>query len=88
VDKVADALTHTVLLTVQEAGGAENVPGPPLFAEADYQAVVHQAAGVVSVQCDCDIDDALAMLRARSFANGQPVTAIAARIVDGTLRLY
>jgi hypothetical protein len=88
VDKVADALTHTVLLTAREAGGAEDVPGLPLFAEADYQAVVHQAAGVVSVQCDCDIDDALAMLRARSFANGQPVTAIAARIVDGTLRLY
>jgi hypothetical protein len=84
-DKLADALTHTVLLTARAADG---IPRLPLFEEADYQAVVHQAVGVVSVQCDCDLDDALAMLRARSFADGQPVAVIAARIVDGTLRLY
>jgi len=87
-DKVADALTHTVLLNSRAAGEAEGIPRLPLFDEADYQAVVHQAVGMVSIQCDCDIDDALAMLRARSFADGRPVAVIAQQIVDGILRLY
>jgi hypothetical protein len=87
-DKVADALTHTVLLNSHATDEADGIPRLPLFEEADYQAVVHQAAGMVSVQCDCDLDDAMAMLRARSFADGQPVAAIAEQIVRGTLRLY
>jgi len=86
-DVVADVLTHRVLLTSVAAAADEDVPRLPLFDEADYQAIVHQAVGMVSVQCDCDLDDALAMLRARSFADGQPVTRIAAQIVDRTLRL-
>jgi hypothetical protein len=88
LDRVVDALTHTVLqaspATARDGGG----PGLALFEEADYQAIVHQATGMVSVQCDCAPDDALAMLRARSFADGQPIAVIAARIVAGTTRLF
>lgn len=86
-DVVADVLTHTVLLTSPEATADESIPRLPLFDEADYQAVVHQAVGIVSVQCDCGLDDARALLRARSFTDGQPVARIAAQVVDGTLRL-
>lgn len=70
--RVAEALTYTVLL-----------PGDPLFGELDYQAVVHQAAGVLSVRFACAIDDAEAMLRARAFAEGQSVEALAAGVVRG-----
>ena len=83
VSRIADALTHTVLLTPEPDG----LPDLPLFAEGDFQAVVHQAVGMVSVQCDCTLDDALAMLRARAFVADQPITTIAAGILAGTIRL-
>ena len=83
VGQVADALTHTVLLTSDTDG----IPLLPLFTEGDYHAIVHQAVGMVSVQCDCSLDDALAMLRARAFVAGQPITAIAEDVVAGRTRL-
>lgn len=84
-DRVADALAHAVLDTTKPAG---TNPHLPLFDEADYCDVVHQAAGMVSVQCDCGPHDAMAMLRARAFADGLPVDVIAGRVVRGTLRLF
>lgn len=86
-DRVADALAHAVLDTAQTAENIDSGPILPLFDEADYRDVVHQAVGMVSAQCDCDLLDATAMLRARSFADGLPVDEIAERIVGGTLRL-
>jgi hypothetical protein len=86
-DRVADALAHALLDTAQTTENADSGPILPLFDEADYRDVVHQAIGMVSVQCECDLHDATAMLRARSFADGVPVDEIAGRIVDGTLRL-
>ena len=89
--RVADAVTHTVLLAPRPApdwvfpdGG---LPGAPLFGESDYQAVVHQAAGMVSVQCGCGIDDAEALVRARAFADGQPVEKVAFSVLRGETRL-
>ena len=41
------------------------------FGLTDDQAIVHQAAGMVSAQCRRGIGDALALLRARAFADGQ-----------------
>ncbi|HEX3787405.1 MAG TPA: GAF domain-containing protein [Pseudonocardiaceae bacterium] len=88
VDRVADALTHSVLLTTETPTDDEDgIPDLPLFTEADYRAVVHQAAGMVSVQCECAIDDALVMIRARAFTDGTPVDTIAGLIVAGSLRL-
>ncbi|HEX6451822.1 MAG TPA: GAF and ANTAR domain-containing protein [Trebonia sp.] len=57
------------------------------FGLTDDQAVVHQAAGMVSIQCDCSINDAMALLRARAFANGQPVEQLAVAVVHDGLRL-
>lgn len=76
--RVADALTHTVLLPEQ---------GPELFGEADYQAEIHQAAGMVSVRCGCGIDDAEALLRVRAFADGQPVELLAHSVLRGESQL-
>jgi hypothetical protein len=86
VDVVADALTHTVLTNAPTAADEDGLAGLPLFEEADYQAVVHQATGMVSVQSGCQVSDALAMIRARAFVDEQSVEAISTRIVAGALR--
>jgi hypothetical protein len=86
-DRVADALAHAVLQAAQLPERGHTAPHLPLFDEADYCEVVHQAVGMVAVQCACDLRDAMALLRARAFADGHPVDAIAERIVHGTLRL-
>ena len=57
------------------------------FGLTDDHAVVHQAAGMVSAHCRCGIDDALALLRARAFADSQPVEQVAHAVVHYGLRL-
>jgi hypothetical protein len=59
----------------------------PLLAEADHRAVVHQAAGIVSVQHGCPIADALALVRARAFADDRSIESLATDIVAHRLRL-
>lgn len=74
--RMADALAATMLLTPQRG----------LFDAADYQPVVHQAAGMTEVHCGCGIDDAEAMLRARAFADGRPVEDVARDVLRGDIR--
>lgn len=58
-----------------------------LVDEADIHPVVHQAAGVLSVQLGLGIVDAYAMLRARAFAEGKSLDTIAANIITGRSQL-
>jgi hypothetical protein len=96
---IADAVVATVLSgpAAALAGGADPDDGSPasaLFGEGgffppgDYQAVVHQAAGMLSVRRGCGIDDAEALLRARAFAEGQPVERIAQSVLRGETSLW
>ncbi|WP_160148710.1 GAF domain-containing protein [Amycolatopsis alkalitolerans] len=73
---VADALTRSVLL-------ADELP---LLADTDRQPVVNQATGSVSVQCACSLTDALALIQAHAFAEGEPIETVAARVMSGQLR--
>src|SRR5262249_34871598 len=57
------------------------------FGLTDDQAVVHQAAGMISARCRCSPGDALALLRARAFADGQPVGQVAHAVVHDGLRM-
>ncbi|MER5951372.1 GAF and ANTAR domain-containing protein [Streptomyces sp. NPDC001904] len=77
--RIADALARSVLL------GGDAVPG--LFGGIDYRAVVHQAAGVVAVQVDCSVADALELVKARAFADGRPIGDVARDIVNRQLKL-
>ncbi|MEV1018768.1 GAF and ANTAR domain-containing protein [Streptomyces sp. NPDC050264] len=77
--EVADALTRSVLL------GQDAVPG--LFGGIDYRAVVHQAAGMAAVQLQCQVADALEMVKARAFAEGRRIGDVARDIVHGQLKL-
>ncbi|WP_353942167.1 GAF and ANTAR domain-containing protein [Streptomyces sp. HUAS MG91] len=77
--RIADALTRSVLLDGDAVAA--------LFSGIDYRAVVHQAAGVVAVQLDCSVDDALEMVKARAFADGRAIGDVAADIVNRQLKL-
>ncbi|MER0449038.1 GAF and ANTAR domain-containing protein [Streptomyces sp. Edi4] len=78
--KVADALAESMLL------GPDADPG--LYGETDHRAVVHQAAGVLSEQIHCSLDNALSLIKARAFSRGEPPESVARRIVSGDLKLH
>jgi hypothetical protein len=81
--KVADALPLTLSQAALGSRPGDGIPELPLFGEADFPAVVHQAAGMVSQQCRCGISDAMALLRARAFSTGRPAEEVAAGVVRG-----
>jgi hypothetical protein len=84
--RVADALTHTVL-NVPGTVSDDEIPAVPIFDESDFLAKVHQAAGMVSVQQSCEPNDAIALLRARAFADGLPLETLADLVIHGDVRL-
>jgi hypothetical protein len=49
----------------------------------DHDAVVHQAVGILSVQCSCELDEAADLLAARAFADGRPLPEVAMRVLAG-----
>jgi hypothetical protein len=76
-----------LLLTLQDRGdGVGAVP----WAVGDgsrFRAEVHQAVGVMMVQCDVDATDAFAVLCAHAYATGRPMEEIAGEVVTRRLRL-
>jgi hypothetical protein len=84
--RVADALTHTVLNRPGSIGEDE-VPTVSMFDEASFRATIDQAAGMLSVQHACKPADAVALLRARAFADGLPIETLAEQVVRGEVRL-
>jgi hypothetical protein len=84
--RIADALPPTLARVLRGSWTADGIAELPLFGEAGFPAVVHRAAGMVSLQCGCEITDALALLRARAFSAGRPAEEIAAGILRGELR--
>jgi hypothetical protein len=52
-----------------------------------HRSVVHQATGMVSVQADVSLADALMLIRAHAFAEARRVSAVADDIVERHLRL-
>ncbi|WP_419997171.1 GAF and ANTAR domain-containing protein [Streptomyces boninensis] len=77
-DEVAAALTNLLL-------GAD--ADPELYGGLDHQDVVHQATGMVAEQQGCTVNDALSIIKARAFADGESVRLVAERIVHGKMRL-
>ena len=89
---VADTLAHAVLaapevIAPEVIASEEGVPRIGMFEDRDLRPVVHQAAGMLCVQASCTIADALALIRARAFADDATVEATASQIVSGRLRL-
>ena len=60
--------------------------GADLESGADFRFVVHQASGMVSVQLEVSVGEALVRLRAHAFAHGRPLTDVARDVVARQLR--
>jgi hypothetical protein len=67
-----------------------SVPGaltPALEHMTDHRSMVHQAAGMITVQLDMSIEEALVALRARAFRTGTSIAELAADVVARRVRL-
>ena len=81
--EIADLVTQLVLAMQSEAA-EESVAWA--LEVSDQRAVVHQATGMIAVQIDSDVDEALVRLRAHAFAADQPIHEVAEDVVKGQLR--
>lgn len=59
---------------------------PDLGSPLEDRAEVHQATGVIAVQAAVGLAEALLLLRARAFSDGNTMRETARAVVDGTLR--
>ena len=78
-------LTETVL-SLQDAAPSGTL-APDLDDAVAYRAEIYQASGMVAVQLQVPVADALVRIRAHAFVAGRPVGAVAADIVARRLRL-
>jgi hypothetical protein len=65
-------------------GGVES---PEKSDDMQHRAVVHQAAGMVMVQLDVTIEEALVVLRSTAYSESTPINELATAVVDGRRRL-
>ncbi|HVA04644.1 MAG TPA: GAF and ANTAR domain-containing protein [Acidimicrobiales bacterium] len=80
---VADLVTDQVL-DIQAGVGSETLAWG--LEVDDYRAVVHQATGMISIQLNCDVGEALVRLRGYAFGAEQPIEQVATDVVTGDLR--
>jgi hypothetical protein len=90
-ERLADALTMADVvaqeIVVAQSGAAAGALSDDFAAVGTYRAEIHQASGMVSIQLDVPVSDALVRLRAHAFSTGRPLRAIAAEVVARRLRL-
>jgi hypothetical protein len=80
--RIGDAVTQVLLrLEPYDRGVTAPEMGPTLSAE------IYQAAGMVTVQLEVDIAEALARLRAHAYAEERPLLEVARDVVARRLRL-
>ncbi len=86
----ADALVLAEVVTRALLAGQAGLAGASLaigLGDAGaFDACVHQASGMVSVQLEVGVGEALSRLRARAFADGVALAVIAAEVVALRLR--
>ena len=74
------------VLEAQAAASSGAVPSQ-LETDADFRFVVHNAAGMVSVQQGISVTDALIRLRAYAFSHDRLLSDVAQDVIDRKLRL-
>ena len=82
---LSEVLTEMVLSLQDEAPAGVLAPG--LEQAVTYRAEIHQAAGMVAIQLQIPVAEALLRIRAHAFSTSRPVGAVAADIVGRRLRL-
>lgn len=85
IDRLADLAASLTHGEQEQADAGEIVASSDglalLLDEVEIHAVVHQATGMLSAQLGLPIGDALAVLRARAFADGQDINSLAEMVV-------
>jgi hypothetical protein len=81
---MADVAARAIL--AMQAHASPGTVAVELEAEANFQYVVHQAAGMVSVQLDVTVGEALIRLRAHAFRTGRLIADVARDVVERRLR--
>lgn len=91
VDQHADALVMAELIAGWVLDSQADAPhgslAPELERDGEFHFVVHNAAGVISVQLGVSVTEALMRLRAYAFSNGRPLDEVAEDIIAHRLRL-
>jgi GAF domain/ANTAR domain len=82
---VADVVAHA-LIDLQ-AGAAPGALAAELQEGTRLRMVVHQASGMLSVQLEIPVRDALSRLRAYAYAENRPINDVARAVVDRRLRI-
>lgn len=86
----ADAMVMAELISLwildKQADAPAGSVAPELEDDADFNLVVHNAAGAVSVQLDISITEALIRLRAYAFGNARSLRDVAEDVMAGRLR--
>ncbi len=82
---MADVIASWVLAV--QADAPAGAVAAELERDADFHFVVHNAAGIVSVQLGISVGEALIRLRAYAFSNGRLVRDVAEDVVARKLRL-
>jgi hypothetical protein len=77
----------TLLLLHLQAGDLAAGPTSGQLPVFDDRAEVHQATGVISVQADVGLAEALLLLRARAYAEHRPIGELARDVLDGIVDL-
>jgi len=82
---IADVTARLVLET--QAGAPPGAVAEELEAGADFHFTVHNAAGIVSVQLEISVTEALIRLRAHAFSSDRPIGDVARDVIAHRLRL-
>jgi hypothetical protein len=82
---MADVAARWVLET--QAGASPGAVASELEANADFHFTVHNAAGMISVQADISVTEALIRLRAFAFSHDHLLADVAQDVIDRKLRL-
>jgi hypothetical protein len=80
---MADVVTHEILEL--QAGAPPDALASELDTVENLRAVVHQASGMLAVQLDIPVADALIRLRAYTYAEKRRVNDVAHDVVAGDL---
>ena len=89
-DTYADSLVMAEIVTLaflaMQSGLPDGVLADELRDGGGYRAEIHQASGMVSVQLDINVGEALVRLRARAMADNTTVAHLAARVISRQLQ--
>jgi len=89
-DRYQDAAVMAGIITgavlAMQAGAVDGLLGAGMSDGGGFHAKVHQASGIVSVQLEIDVGEALVRLRAHAFAETRTVSDVAADVISRRLQ--